>query len=623
VFDNIFLDFLNRDSRQIFGTYANFQTQQHITALTEAINVAAFLCGSFCAVPPGFLVEDELAAEALLGRRSGFLQERLVRMPLREAELDALWQKKEREYAGVRNSYPGLFDPQRRKLLNTFASALLSRRRKAGEEIVKAWTAGPDVDGRWRVLAGHRPHDEIEIVRSVPEQIAEEGAAVTWPAIQRRLGTLGDEMAELYRPLLQHYYFTVYLDEYRLAVIKELPFARVQFVGEQELYNNYESLRRALRPLGLFELVVGLSADSLVELRERRGYYAFCELYGTVVKSSKSTRDVGAAFADVASRMPSSTKSDPLASARRIAGVWAKGVELAPRELDAIDEQLQMAAEERDHAVEVVVDPARPRSFGPTAQTLRVGVFVALAEEAAIIKQLWNLKDDYPNLIARGQVGPTAVDLITARQAGRVPAAVKIMEYLARPDAKPHLLIVAGIAGGFQEEHVELGDVIIADRVIDLAHRKVRVSEERLAQEFRPQEFGLDERLSEFVESDAFDTRNWTAHVIERLEWPEGRRPTVRFGAIASVDEVVASDGWREQMLRAAPKLKGVEMEAGGVCAAAKKRDVPVAVVRGVSDLADPMKSDSQWRGLAMKAVVMLLEEALSSPQFTAHLRTT
>jgi nucleoside phosphorylase len=49
-------------------------------------------------------------------------------------------------------------------------------------------------------------------------------------------------------------------------------------------------------------------------------------------------------------------------------------------------------------------------------------------------------------------------------------------------------------------------------------------------------------------------------------------------------------------------------MEAGGVCAAAKMNSIQVVVVRGVSDLADPAKSDNVWRQRAMKTVAHLLE---------------
>jgi nucleoside phosphorylase len=49
-------------------------------------------------------------------------------------------------------------------------------------------------------------------------------------------------------------------------------------------------------------------------------------------------------------------------------------------------------------------------------------------------------------------------------------------------------------------------------------------------------------------------------------------------------------------------------MEAGGVCAAAATFGMAPAVIRCVSDLADPSKSDDEWRRRAMKTLAHLIE---------------
>ena len=76
---------------------------------------------------------------------------------------------------------------------------------------------------------------------------------------------------------------------------------------------------------------------------------------------------------------------------------------------------------------------------------------------------------------------------------------------------------------------------------------------------------------------------------------------------------MVASDEWRKQILEGKggdPKLLGVEMEAGGVCAAARKDGSPVSMLRVVSDQADPAKADDHWRKLGMKTLADLLKHA-------------
>ncbi|HXQ38629.1 MAG TPA: hypothetical protein VN843_31805, partial [Anaerolineales bacterium] len=126
--------------------------------------------------------------------------------------------------------------------------------------------------------------------------------------------------------------------------------------------------------------------------------------------------------------------------------------------------------------------------------------------------------------------------------------------------------------------------------------------------EFRPKEFTLDDRIPSFLRSGNFDEGEWGKSVLEDAEWPQGVRPTIRHGPVASLDEVVSSTSWIKKLCDAWPKLDGVEMEAGGVCAAAERFNVRPAVIRGVSDHANPLKSDDNWRIISMKTAAHLLE---------------
>ena len=56
---DVFLDFLNRDSREIYGLY-KLPKETHVAVLTEALSVAVFLCRDHCILPPGFLAESGL-----------------------------------------------------------------------------------------------------------------------------------------------------------------------------------------------------------------------------------------------------------------------------------------------------------------------------------------------------------------------------------------------------------------------------------------------------------------------------------------------------------------------------------------------------------------------------------
>jgi nucleoside phosphorylase len=226
--------------------------------------------------------------------------------------------------------------------------------------------------------------------------------------------------------------------------------------------------------------------------------------------------------------------------------------------------------------------------------------------ERQILVKRWKLAGGYPDQVWRGKLGNVDVIMFGTEEMGRVSAAIATMRLLqAYP--KPDMLLVAGIAGGFEREGVRLGDVLIPKNIADLATRKVSKKEDKIP-EFRPKAFRTDARLLKYVRSDSFNIRGWEPAVIDEAEWPDGLRPTIHDGPVASLDEVVSDTDWVDALCKAWPKLSGVEMESGGVCAAAEVHDLRVAVVRGVSDLADPAKSDDDWRRRAMKTVAHLLE---------------
>ncbi|MBC2696713.1 MAG: 5'-methylthioadenosine/S-adenosylhomocysteine nucleosidase [Desulfobacteraceae bacterium] len=243
-----------------------------------------------------------------------------------------------------------------------------------------------------------------------------------------------------------------------------------------------------------------------------------------------------------------------------------------------------------------------------SSRSKEIAIFVALEMERDILQKSLGLQSNHPDLTFSGNINFANITLYCPGDMGRVPAAISTMAFLA--DYSPDLLIVAGIAGGFEEENINLGDVIIAKSIADLASRKIteNTTNGSTTQEFRPKEFFLDKKILNYI-SHKLDTASWEQEVLHTLEWPNGKRPTIRSGTLASLDEVISSDEWRNNLLKAWPKLKGIEMEAGGVCAAAHEKGIDVSVIRGVSGLADPAKSDDHWRKLSMQTVGILIKQ--------------
>jgi nucleoside phosphorylase len=118
----------------------------------------------------------------------------------------------------------------------------------------------------------------------------------------------------------------------------------------------------------------------------------------------------------------------------------------------------------------------------------------------------------------------------------------------------------------------------------------------------------LERMVYDYLTSSDFDHGAWERIAIAQADWPKHRRPSFHRGLITSLDEVVSSETWREELLDDTPKLLGVEMEAGGLCAAAQMYKVPVAMIRAVSDNADPAKVDTAWRPRGMKTIATLIE---------------
>lgn len=275
---------------------------------------------------------------------------------------------------------------------------------------------------------------------------------------------------------------------------------------------------------------------------------------------------------------------------------------------DALSSSLALTPKALTPATTKAADPGPPR----------VLLFTALNEERAVLEETLALKTAYEDGVARGVRHGVAIELISARRMGRVPASVTLTAHLARFGHNYRLIVVGGIAGGFAEAGVEKGAVILGTEVIDLATRK----EHDAKTEFRPAVFPTDDTFARFVRSSSFDHEKWEKAIISAEAWPQGRRPYLLHGPLACTDEIVSSDAWRAELIAAWAKLQGIEMESGGACAAAAEFGQKVSVIRAVSDLADPRKSDDQWRRLGMRAVAHTIDALLASQLLLASKRS-
>jgi nucleoside phosphorylase len=176
---------------------------------------------------------------------------------------------------------------------------------------------------------------------------------------------------------------------------------------------------------------------------------------------------------------------------------------------------------------------------------------------------------------------------------GRVEAATATNDAIRR--WRPRFVLLVGIAGGYRDAGVQLGDVLISKQIADYEEQKLKEAKTKI----RWQVFRANTRL--LAQAQSIDSDAWL-DLLDAKRPREGQ-PEVHFGVICTGDKVIANDllsDYEETWDR----LIGVEMEAGGTARAAfQAADAPgFFMIRGVSDLADGEKDTKQvkkWRSYA------------------------
>lgn len=188
----------------------------------------------------------------------------------------------------------------------------------------------------------------------------------------------------------------------------------------------------------------------------------------------------------------------------------------------------------------------------------------------------------------------------------------------------PGLIVLVGIAGGCPshlriEEHVRLGDVVVANKVFEYDHVKMlpdgtieyrdtpQWTSHRWRQAvmllhegtgfnraWRPDFVAACQRMNLTPPPPSADIlRDWVGNIIVH---PDDPRRTdgagiVHIGVVGSGDTLLTDPRKRDE-LRDKFKVRAVEMEASGVRAAAAAVDAHYIVVRGIVDYCDGAKGD-------------------------------
>jgi len=619
---NIFLHFLNRDTREVFDLYDNLSSANHAQLMRRALNAAAILCEAHCIAPPGFIVEDQIAFE-LAENQQAFLRDGLIQLPMRENNLADFAEKKRIGYEPMRDRYSGLFNDTRIGFLGRHATGIIPRKSHITQGILAEWSSGAEVGRKiWRPAKKLLVPSLIDEVSKIPEFLDQRGTAVTWAAIRPELPAEALSAQSPLRDVLQHVYFLQYCIEFDLIALSAIHYIVHDFRIPTESGYNYRLFGKFLDVFELSAILFDAPADLIVALRQQPGFIAFIDAFISLSRKFNSDTDV-IFFAGRARRA--------------VNFLWASLpdrklslYDLSPIEInelaDALDEVAATLAVEHGLPIrnkDIVRGTHKPIGTKSKAyEKLTVSkrtmskhpdlvFFVALEEELEVLARSLDLKKVAATPEATGNIAGVDVAVICPRTMGRVAAAVAMTQYLATRDQQPKLILIVGLAGGFRENNSIPGHILLVTKVVDLALRKVTDETEGPSPNFRREDYAMDDQLMKQILSDDFDRDSWSATACRAFDWPSDRRPSIHRGPIASTDEVLASDVWRSMMLKGNggdQKLLGIEMEAGGVCAVARRMRVPVSMLRVVSDNADPSKTDDSWRKRGMETLADLLK---------------
>lgn len=374
---------------------------------------------------------------------------------------------------------------------------------------------------------------------------------------------------------------------------------------------NFNRLSQFLEIFNLKRLLLDGSAHMIMQLRRSPSFIAFMDAYVGASEDSESDTSLKFLVGEVAKQ----SKFDWKAFGGKLNPLIAEPSDFELLELEdglgevsrAIEASFGLSSRGEVKKSFAVSKRQKPIQVNTMAEIV---FFVALSEELKVLTKSLSFARNASAPAASGKIGSTAFDILCPSDMGRVPAAVEVATYLeGRRNNRPKLIIVLGLAGGFQAAGTKPGHTICAASVVDLANRKVVDGPDGATQtKFRRRDFKLHHALRDLLQSDQFDEKSWQDEALEKADWPADRRPSLHDGLLACVDEVIASEDTQKKLLANTDKLLGVEMEAGGVCAAAERFSVPVSMLRVVSDNADPAKADDHWRKTGMKTMALLLQ---------------
>ncbi len=359
---NIFLHFMNRDAREVFGIQ-ELPPGHRDALLNRALNTAICLCEDHCVMPPGFSLECEVAFK-LLKNNQPYLDHGYIHFAQRESSLGALIEKKRSEYGPARTSFESLFSDAAVDFLRNASPHFVRRHTRIGVTATENWEKGPDEAPAWDRLKETLSPATVESLRRAPRQLLDEETALIWPALAPLLNDEARHNADVTRHALQNNYFSLYVREFDLVVLRDIPHFIDEFnLPSPERAYSYSYFQAALQQLGVAELL-DADAETIVSFRERSGFIRLCDALSRVFGIVESVATLRSAVASAAKR--SRFEWWKSASLWHASPIWNSRRALEARHIvemtDGMDEVAAVLEKEFDLLSRSITIPAGPES---------------------------------------------------------------------------------------------------------------------------------------------------------------------------------------------------------------------------------------------------------------------
>lgn len=212
--------------------------------------------------------------------------------------------------------------------------------------------------------------------------------------------------------------------------------------------------------------------------------------------------------------------------------------------------------------------------------------------------------------------GNRTIALSKSHRMGTVAAALNAQKCIL--EVSPRLVILVGITAGIRGE-VNLGDLVIPDRIVEYESTKVAVDGERNQGLIRETHGEVRQKISMWGERNLY-LNSIKQDVLDSVTidiFSERSDIQIHTGAMASGNKVITDPKFIHKIQTIfGRKIISIEMEAIGVAEACDTNSerIPFIVIKSVSDFADSTKNDD-WHSfcsqIAAKFTITLIVEGI------------